>query len=118
MFFREIYEEGLAHASYVVGCPESGEAFVVDPRRDIQPYLDLADREELRIVAVSETHIHADYLSGARELAAATGATLYLSGCGGPGWEYGGLDGVKHRIIRDGYVLQLGNVRVQALHTP
>jgi hydroxyacylglutathione hydrolase len=118
MFFREIYEEGLAQASYVIGCPESGEAFVVDPRRDIQSYLDLAQREDLRIVAVTETHIHADYLSGARELAAATGATLYLSGCGGPGWEYGGLDGVKHRIIRDGYVLQLGNVRVQALHTP
>jgi hydroxyacylglutathione hydrolase len=118
MFFREIYEEGLAQASYVIGCPESGEAFVVDPRRDIQSYLDLAEREELRIVAVSETHIHADYLSGARELAAATGATLYLSGCGGPGWEYGGLDGVKHHIIRDGYLLQLGNVRIQALHTP
>lgn len=118
MFFREIYEEGLAQASYVVGCPESGEAFVVDPQRDIQTYLDLAEREELRILAVSETHIHADYLSGARELAAATGATLYLSGCGGPGWEYGGLDDVKHRVIRDGHLLQLGNVRIQALHTP
>jgi hydroxyacylglutathione hydrolase len=118
LFFREIYEDGLAQASYVVGCPESGEAFVVDPRRDIQTYLDLAEREELRIVAVTETHIHADYLSGARELAAATGATLYVSGCGGPGWEYAGLDGVKHTIIRDGSLLQLGNVRVQAVHTP
>lgn len=118
MLFREIYEEGLAQASYVVGCPESGEAFVVDPRRDIQTYLDLAEREDLRIVAVTETHIHADYLSGARELAVTTGATLYLSGCGGPGWEYGGLDGIKHRIIRDGYLLQMGGVRIQALHTP
>src|ERR1700730_17428044 len=116
MFFREIYEEGLAQASYVVGCPESGEALVVDPRRDIQTYLDLATREELRIVAVTETHIHADYLSGARELTAATGATLYISGCGGPGWEYGGLDGVTHAIIRDGHLLQLGGVRIQALH--
>jgi hydroxyacylglutathione hydrolase len=118
MFFREFYDEGLAQASYVVGCPESGEALVVDPRRDIQAYLDLAEREDLRIVAVTETHIHADYLSGARELAAATGATLYLSGCGGPDWAYGGLDAFKHVLARDGFVLTLGNVRVKALHTP
>jgi hydroxyacylglutathione hydrolase len=118
MLFREFYEEGLAQASYVLGCPESGEAFVVDPRRDIRTYLDLAEREGLRIVGVTETHIHADYLSGARELAIATDATLYLSGAGGPGWEYRGLDGVEHRIIRDGFLLQMGGVRIQALHTP
>jgi hydroxyacylglutathione hydrolase len=118
MFFREFYDEGLAQASYVVGCPKSGEALVVDPRRDIQAYLDLAEREDLRIVAVTETHIHADYLSGARELAAATGATLYFSGCGGPDWAYGGLDAFKHVIVRDGFVLALGDVRVNVLHTP
>ncbi|HKW45308.1 MAG TPA: MBL fold metallo-hydrolase [Candidatus Eremiobacteraceae bacterium] len=118
MFFREIYEEGLAQASYVVGCPETGKALVVDPRRDIQAYLDVAAREELRIIAVTETHIHADYLSGARELALAAGATLYVSGTGGPGWEYGGLDGIDHQIMRDGHLLDVGQVRVQALHTP
>jgi len=118
MFFREFYDEGLAQASYVVGCPKSGDALVVDPRRDIQAYLDLAEREDLRIVAVTETHIHADYLSGARELAAATGATLYLSGCSGPDWEYGGLAAFKHVLVRDGFALTLGNVRVRVLHTP
>ncbi len=118
MFFREFYDDGLAQASYVVGCPESGEALVVDPRRDIQAYLDLGEREDLRIVAVTETHIHADYLSGARELAAATGATLYLSDCGAPDWAYGGLDAFKHVLVRDGFVLTLGDVRVKVLHTP
>jgi hydroxyacylglutathione hydrolase len=118
MFFREFYDEGLAQASYVVGCPESGEALVVDPRRDIQVYLDPAEREDLRIVAVTETHIHADYLSGARELAAASGATLYLSGCGGPDWAYGGLDAFKHVLVHDGFELAIGNVRVKVLHTP
>lgn len=79
MLFKQIYEEGLAQASYLIGCQASGEAMVVDPKRDIDTYLEEARKNGLKIVAVSETHIHADYLSGARELAQATGATLYLS---------------------------------------
>lgn len=61
---------------------------MVDPRRDIADYPDLARHHGLRIVAVTETHVHADFLSGARELAAATGATAYVSGEGGEDWQY------------------------------
>ncbi len=119
MFFRQIYDEGLAQASYVVGCEATGEALVVDPRRDIDVYRDLAAAHDLRIVAVAETHIHADYLSGGRELAAATGATLYLSGHGDA--EYGYLaeqEGVRVKLVRHGDEIRVGNIRARVRHTP
>jgi len=118
MLFKQIYEEGLAQASYLFGCQASGEAMVVDPKRDIDTYLEEAQKSGLKIVAVSETHIHADYLSGARELAQATGATLYLSDEGDENWKYAGLEGLKHQLLRDGDEIRLGNVRVKAVHTP
>ncbi|HLJ82655.1 MAG TPA: MBL fold metallo-hydrolase [Candidatus Eremiobacteraceae bacterium] len=118
LYFREFYDEGLAQASYLIADPHAGVALVVDPRRDVQSYLDVAEREELRIIAVTETHIHADYLSGSRELAAASGATLMLSGEGGANWSYAGLDGSAHRLLRDGDEIAIGDVRVRALHTP
>ncbi|WP_276957069.1 rhodanese-like domain-containing protein [Allomeiothermus silvanus] len=118
MLFKQIYEEGLAQASYLIGCQASGEAMVVDPKRDIDTYLEEAQKSGLKIVAVSETHIHADYLSGARELAQTTGATLYLSDEGDEYWKYSGLEGFKHQLLRDGDEIRLGNVRVKAVHTP
>ena len=114
MYFKRIYDEGLAQASYLVGCQEEGTAVVVDPRRDVRVYLELAERKDLRIVAVTETHIHADYLSGARELAAQTGAALYLSDEGDEGWQYA----FPHEGLRDGSEIKLGRVTLRALHTP
>lgn len=118
MIFRQIYEDGLAQASYLFGCPASGEAMVVDPRRDIDVYLAEAERWGLRIVAVGETHIHADFLSGARALAKLTGAALYLSDEGDDEWRYRGLEGFSVRWLKDGDTWAIGNLRVQALHTP
>ncbi|MCS6918421.1 MAG: MBL fold metallo-hydrolase, partial [Fimbriimonadales bacterium] len=118
MIFRQIYEDGLAQASYFFGCPATGEAMVIDPRRDIDIYLQLAQQTKLNIVAVGETHIHADFLSGARELAHATGATLYLSDEGDENWKYKGLEGFKVRLLKDGDEWLIGNVRVRAVHTP
>ncbi|RIH89424.1 MBL fold metallo-hydrolase [Calidithermus roseus] len=118
MLFRQIYEEGLAQASYLIGCQASGEAVVVDPRRDIDVYLAEAERNKLRIVAVTETHIHADYLSGARELAKVTGAKLYLSDEGDENWKYRGLEGFDYQLLKDGDEFRVGNVRIKALHTP
>ncbi len=118
MFFRPIVDEGLAQNSYIIGCPSSGEALVVDPRRDIDVYLEVAKANGLRITGVTETHIHADFLSGARELARATGAALYLSAEGGSDWLYGGLEGFDHRPLQDGETIAVGNVKVEALHTP
>ena len=77
MLLERIYDEDLAQASYFIGCQAKGEAIVVDPRRDLDVYLGLAAKNGMRIVAVTETHIHADYLSGTRELAAKTGAQMY-----------------------------------------
>ncbi len=88
MFFQRFYDERLAHASYLVGCQASGEAIVIDPARDTSAYHATAQEQKLRIVGVTETHIHADYLSGTRQLAHETGARMYLSDEGGPDWTY------------------------------
>lgn len=114
MLLERIYDEDLAQASYLVGCQAKGEAIVIDPRRDLTPYLDLARRHGMKIVAVTETHIHADYLSGTRELAAATGATMYVSAEGGDDWQYG----FAAERLHHGDAIRLGNIVVEARHTP
>ncbi|WP_417510358.1 MBL fold metallo-hydrolase [Microbacterium sp.] len=117
MLLEHIYDEDLAQASYLIGCQAKGEAIVVDPRRDVDVYLQLAEKHGMTITAVTETHIHADYLSGTRELAARTGATMYVSDEGGPDWTYGSAfdDAVR---MYDGYEIILGNITVKAVHTP
>ncbi|BBL79102.1 Zn-dependent hydrolase [Rubrobacter xylanophilus] len=114
MLLERVYDEDLAQASYFIGCQATGEAVVVDPRRDVRVYLEMARRNGMRIAAVTETHIHADYLSGSRELAAASGARLYLSDAGEEPWKYG-FEGER---LRDGDEIKVGNVSVQAVHTP
>ena len=114
LFFQRIYEDGLAQASYLIGCQETGTALVIDPKRDIDTYLEIADRENLRITHITETHIHADFLSGARELAAATGAELLLSAEGGSDWLYG----YDHIGLKDGDLFKFGNIKVEVMHTP
>ncbi|WP_285247102.1 MBL fold metallo-hydrolase [Pseudarthrobacter sp. efr-133-R2A-89] len=114
MLLERIYDEDLAQASYLIGCQAKGEAIVVDGRRDIAVYQNLAAKNGMKIVAVTETHIHADYLSGTRELAAATGAKIYVSGEGGPDWQYG-FDGER---LHDGDTIALGNITIKAVHTP
>ncbi|WP_440312762.1 MBL fold metallo-hydrolase [Leucobacter chromiireducens] len=117
MLLERIYEEDLAQASYFIGCQAKGEAIVVDPRRDLDGYLELAAKHAMRIVAVTETHIHADYLSGTRELAARTGARMYVSDEGGPDWTYG-TDFDDAVRMKHGHRIVLGNIEVEAVHTP
>ena len=114
MLLERLYDNDLAQAGYFIGCQVAGEAIVVDARRDIDDYLALAHEHDMRIVAVTETHIHADYLSGTRELAAATGATIHVSGEGGQDWQYG-FDAER---LMDGDTITIGNLTVQARHTP
>ncbi|PPH28801.1 rhodanese-like domain-containing protein [Rathayibacter sp. AY1F9] len=114
MLLERFYDDDLAQASYLIGCQATGDAVVVDPRRDVQVYLDTAARNGMRIVAVTETHIHADYLSGTRELARATDAEIFVSGEGGVDWQYG-FDATR---LHDGDVIPVGNLRLQARHTP
>ena len=114
MFFKHIYEKGLAQASYIVGCQATKEAIVIDPKRDIDTYLEIAEQENLTITHITETHIHADFLSGTRELAAATGAKVYLSDEGGQDWQYQ----FEHFGLKDGSKIQVGNLILEVMHTP
>jgi hydroxyacylglutathione hydrolase len=118
MFLKRFYDDGLAQASYLIGCAATGEAMVIDANRDIEPYLATAATEKLRITHVTETHIHADYVSGSRELAHATGATLFLSAEGGTDWQYAFAAQDGATLLHDGDVLKVGNIRIDVMHTP
>jgi hydroxyacylglutathione hydrolase len=118
VLLHRIWDPKLAQASYLIGCTEAREALVIDATRDVDQYLALAASLNLRIAHVTETHIHADFVSGSRELAARSGATLHLSDEGGPDWryEFAASDGAVD--LHDGDGFTVGRVGVTALHTP
>jgi hydroxyacylglutathione hydrolase len=118
MLLKRFYDEQLAQASWLIGCQATGEAAVVDPHRDAAQYVAAAEAESLTITHVTETHIHADFVSGARELAHATGARLYLSAEGGDEWQYAFAASDDAVLLRDGDHFMVGNVRFDVLHTP
>lgn len=118
MLLKYFYDEALAHASYMVGCQRAKVAIVMDPGRDIDQYLRAAEREGLTLTAVAETHIHADYVSGARELADRVGAKLYVSDEGPPEWKYLYLDGYDHQLLTEGDEFSIGNIKFTTMHTP
>lgn len=118
MILRYFYDERLAQASYLVGCAKTGEALVVDPARNVLPYLKAAEKEGLRISHVTETHIHADFVSGSRDLAVATGATIYLSDEGDALWKYAYADDPNVILVKDGDSWMVGNIRIEVMHTP
>jgi hydroxyacylglutathione hydrolase len=118
MLLKYFYDKSLAHASYMVGCQRTGEAIVIDPGRDITPYLDMAAAEGLKIVGAAETHIHADFVSGARELGDRTAARLYLSDEGPVEWKYGYASQGNVHLVKQGDVIRVGNVKLDVLHTP
>lgn len=118
MLLKYFYDAKIAQASYLVGCQATGEALIIDPGRHIEPYLRAAEMNDMRIVSTAETHIHADFVSGARELAERTGATLYLSDEGDKNWKYRYLDGYKHQLLDDGDHFHVGKLRLDVLHTP
>ncbi len=119
MFFRQITDQKLAQYAYLIGCQATGEAIIVDPERDVDRYIEAAAAEGLRLVAATETHIHADFVSGVRELAK-RGVRCYLSGDGGEDWQYrwpakGDYDCVT---VRHGDTFDIGNIRFEVVHTP
>lgn len=118
MIFKRFYDETLAQASYLIGCAATGEAIVVDPNRLVDAYMAAAEFEGLRITGVTETHIHADYLSGTRELATRTGARMYLSSCGTPDWQYAFGADPAVTLLADGDEIRVGNIVLRAVHTP
>jgi len=108
MFFKQFYLNCLAHASYLIG--SDGEAVVVDPQRDVDQYIDEAAAHNLAIKYVIETHLHADFISGHRELAARTGAEIVF------GRKAGAT--IPHRAVADGDELTVGRVKLRILETP
>ncbi|MFB7639737.1 MBL fold metallo-hydrolase [Peribacillus butanolivorans] len=118
MLLKYFYDEKLAQASYLVGCQATGEAIIVDPSRNIEAYLKTARAHGVRIVGVTETHIHADFLSGSKELASRLGATLYLSDEGGADWKYEYATEYQHCFLRNGDVFSIGNINFEVVHTP
>jgi hydroxyacylglutathione hydrolase len=118
MLLKRFYDEKLAQASWLVGCAATGEAVVVDPNRDVEQFVAAAEAEGMRITHITETHIHADYISGARELAERTGARLYLSDEGDASWKYAFAADYDAVLLKDGDSFMVGNVKIEAVHTP
>ncbi len=118
MLLHRFYDPKLAQASFLVGCQKTGEAIVIDPNRDIDQYIVKARSEGLHVTVVTETHIHADFVSGARELAARTGARLLLSGEGGEDWQYAFAAADGASLLHDGDEFRVGNVGLRVVHTP
>ena len=118
MFISRFFEPKLAQTSYLIGCPGAKAALVIDPHRDVEQYIAAAAAQGARITHVTETHIHADFCSGARELAARTGAQLLLSGEGGPDWQYAFAAADGARLLKDGDQFTIGRVGIEVVHTP
>lgn len=118
MHFKRFYDESLAQASYMLVCDRTREAIVIDPTIDVAQYTRAAGAERARITHVTETHIHADFVSGSRALAEAAGATLHLSAEGGKEWGY--MDDALKTAnpLRDGSEIHVGSIRLKAAHTP
>jgi hydroxyacylglutathione hydrolase len=108
MYFEQFYLGCLAHASYMLA--SEGEAVVVDPQRDVEIYLKAAEANQVAIRHIFETHLHADFVSGHRELAVKTGARIYIGEQAGATFPHVGM--------RDGFNLQVGRIRITALETP
>ncbi|WP_319522767.1 rhodanese-like domain-containing protein [uncultured Desulfosarcina sp.] len=110
MYFNQISVSGLGCLSYAIGCPAAKAMAVVDPKRDIQDYLDIAREEGMQITHIINTHVHADHVSGDQELRLATGADIYIHESAPV--EY------KHKALKEGDVFELGAAKLEVLHTP
>lgn len=119
MYFKQFFDNKLAQYSYLIGCQANGTALVIDPMRDIDPYIDAASDENLTIVAAADTHIHADYISGLREFAE-RGVKVYASDEGDEDWKYEWLKNsdYDYELLKDGDSFKIGNITFKAWHTP
>jgi hydroxyacylglutathione hydrolase len=118
MLLKRFYDTKLAQASYLIGCAATGEAIVLDPNRDVEEYIRAATAEGMKITRVTETHIHADFVSGSRELAQRTGAELLLSDEGDADWKYAFAEEADATLLHDGDTFMVGNLRFDVVHTP
>lgn len=120
MEFIQVYDEGVSQYAYIIGCDKTREAVVIDPQRSINQYLEIAERKNLKIIAVTETHIHADFLSGIREFLNRTSVTAYLSDHGkSEGWDYAWVsDKDNVTFVKDGSKISVGTITLDVISTP
>ena len=120
MLIRQIYDPVLSQYAYLIGCQKTKEAILIDPQRDLERYLSIAHEEGVQITHVTETHIHADFLSGSRQAAHQYGMKALLSGEGGDDWNYLWVDdeGIDVDTINDGDEFKIGNIHFKVIHTP
>ena len=117
MFFKKFYDNHLSQASYLVGCQRTGEAIVIDPVRDLTKYMEVADSEGFKITQAAETHIHADFASGIRDVAERLNANIYVSGEGDDQLSYKNMP--EHtNFVKNQDIIQVGNIKLEVLHTP
>lgn len=117
MFFKQFYDNHLSQASYLVGCQRTGEAIVIDPVRDLTKYMEVADSEGFKITQAAETHIHADFASGIRDVQERLNANMYVSGEGDDQLSYKNMP--EHtNFVKNQDIIQVGNIKLEVLHTP
>jgi glyoxylase-like metal-dependent hydrolase (beta-lactamase superfamily II)/rhodanese-related sulfurtransferase len=110
MYFKQIVVPGMGCFSYVIGCPQAKAMAVIDPKRDVQDYLDISRQEGMKITHIIDTHVHADHVSGNQELRSHTGADIYL-------YENAAVH-FPHQTLKEGDVIDIGMARLEVLHTP
>ena len=110
MYFKQIVVEGMGCLSYIIGCPEAKVACVVDPKRDVQDYIDIAREQEMKITHIFETHLHADHVSGNMELRSRTGADIYLFEGSPAQFDF--------KPVKDRDKFEFGKVKIEILKTP
>ncbi|WP_204172252.1 persulfide dioxygenase-sulfurtransferase CstB [Staphylococcus sp. GDY8P72P] len=117
MFFKQFYDNHLSQASYLVGCQRTGEAIVIDPVRDLTKYMEVSDNEGFKITQAAETHIHADFASGIRDVQERLNANIYVSGEGDDQFSYKNMP--EHtNFVKNQDIIQVGNIKLEVLHTP
>lgn len=117
MYFKQFYNDNLSQASYLIGCQRTGEAMIIDPIRDLTQYVEVAEKEGFTITQAAETHIHADYASGIREVAQRLGATIYVSKEGEESLGYRNMP-KQTQFVGHKDKIKVGNIELEVLHTP
>ena len=110
MYFKQFEVPGIGCLSYVIGCPAAKVAAVIDPKRDVQEYLDIAGNQGMKITHVIETHIHADHVSGNLEIRSRTGADIYF-------YETAPVT-FEHKTFKEGDCIELGTAKLEVVYTP
>ena len=117
MFFKQFYDKHLSQASYLIGCQKTGEAMIIDPIRDLSSYIRVADEEGLTITHAAETHIHANFVSGIRDVAIKLNASIYVSGESDDTLGYKNMPNHTH-FVQHNDDIYVGNIKLKVLHTP